>query len=294
MWRYTDNSSSPRPEQLKLLDFSGAAEDFHPLGIEYHSTSQTLFVANHARSNSRIEIFKLFSQESAATHVRTLDHPLLAAPNAIAALSESEIIVTNDHYFLHRNQPLLALLETYLGAPGGSVVYVDLGPDAAKLVPRMELLARMPFANGMVILNATALAVASSSTTSVRLYSIERGSETQAPRLKHTRTVPVPFLPDNLSVDVNGKLLIAGHPHGPTLEKVAKNSARWNAPGAKGKEGCDFRGLSGIAEWTEEDGLRMLFVGDEFATSSTAVRDVDRQIGVATGLYERGVLVWNE
>lgn len=289
-WNYADESSSSHPEKLKLLDFTSGLSHFHPLGVDYHAASNTLFVVNHAPTGPCIEMFKLFLSEKAATHTGTIKHDLIAAPNAVAAVSGHELFVTNDHYFLAKNNPTLALLETYLGIPGGSVVHVDLH---SILHPKVSLLARVPFANGIIELNSTALAVASSSMNSVYIYRLERPSMGESPRLKHIETVSVPFHADNLSVDKNGKLLVSGHPHGPTLEKVAKNSARCDAPGSENKDGCE-KGLSWIAEWSEEDGVRTLYVGDGFGTSSTAVRDVERKIGIATGLYERGVLTWND
>jgi arylesterase/paraoxonase len=35
-------------------------------------------------------------------------------------------------------------------------------------------------------------------------------------------------------------------------------------------------------------------MSEEFATGSTAVRDVERGVGIVSGLYEKGLLVWRE
>lgn len=86
---------------------------------------------------------------------------------------------------------------------------------------------------------------------------------------------------------------VAGHPHAPTLEKFAKNSARCNGLGKENQEGCDVKGLSWISAWNEEDGLKTLYAGADFASATTAVRDTKRKIGFATGLYERGILTWD-
>jgi arylesterase/paraoxonase len=50
----------------------------------------------------------------------------------------------------------------------------------------------------------------------------------------------------------------------------------------------------GCAEWTESEGLKVLWMSEEFATGSTAVRDVERGVGIVSGLYEKGLLVWRE
>ena len=173
-------------------------------------------------------------------------------------------------------------------------MYVDLDSRAQKDSFAVQVVARVPFANGIVHLNSTTLAIASTSMNSVMLYTVEQIDELQNPRLSRVQTIPVPFHVDNLSVDNSGRLLIAGHPHGPTLEKVARSSARCNTPGQSNKVGCDLRALSWIAEWSEESGLKTLYAGSDFATSTTAVRDIKRKLGFAVGLYERGILTWDE
>ena len=294
LWTYGDSNPSSPPQKLKLLDFKADAKDFHPLGVDYHAPSQSLFVVNHAEGGSRVEIFKLFPSKFAATHVKTIEDPLLAAPNSVVAVSDQELFVTNDHNFRRRYNPLLAVLETYLGLPGGSIVHVTLDSVKTGSASSTQLVARVPFANGIVLLNSTTLAVASSSLNAAILYTIDRDDQNAGPRLSRARTIPVPFHADNLSVDGNGKLLIAGHPHAPTLEKFARKSAFCNDPAQVNNTDCSERGLSWIAEWSEEGGLKTLYSGAEFATSTTAVRDVGRGVGFATGLYERGILAWRE
>lgn len=235
-------------------------------------------------------MFKLFSSEKVATHIGTIRHSLIAAPNAVTAISAKELFVTNDHRFIAEKHPMLTKLETGFGYAGGSVVHIDLKSIRE---PKVHTLSKIPFANGIVQLDSSALAVASSSMNEVYIYDIARPSDSGPPSLTKRNTIQVSFHPDNLRVDQNGKLLIAGHPHALTMEKVAVNAARCNDPNDKVKQGC-VKGLSWIAEWSEKDGLRDLYVGDDFGTSSTAVRDVERKIGFAVGLYERGIMVWDD
>lgn len=234
-------------------------------------------------------MFKPFLSDKATTHIGTIKHSLISAPNAVAAVSAKELFVTNDHRFLAKDHPLLTKLETGLGYAGGSVVHVDL---RSVLQPKVHALAKVPFANGIVQLKPDSLAVASSSMNEVYIYQIGRTNEMGPPSVTKSDTIPVSFHPDNLSVDENSKLVIAGHPHAPTLEKIAKNAARCNDPAYVSKDGC-VKGLSWIADWSAKDGFRDLYVGDGFGSSSTAVRDVKRNIGIAVGLYERGILVWD-
>lgn len=203
-----------------------------------------------------------------------------------------ELLVTNDHFFRRRFYPLLAVLETYLAFRGGNVVHLDLNNPLSLGISEANTLINVPFANGITRLNDSTIAVASSSMNAVFLYTLTRSiSKPRLPKLSQIRTIALAFHPDNLSVDGDGKLLISGHPHSPTLGKVSKSSALCNSDTTMGKESCE-KGLSWVAEWSESDGLKTLFAGDEYGTSATAVRDVGRKIGVVAGLYAKGLYMW--
>ncbi|CZT18696.1 uncharacterized protein RCC_04540 [Ramularia collo-cygni] len=285
IYKYAEDGASPQQ-----LTFSPPKDaPFHPLGIEYHPESQTLFVINHAPPQSTIESYHVDIQSNTAEFQKVIhDAQLLNTPNSIAAVSNTELFVTNDHYFRAVANPLLAKIESYAGIPGGGVAWVKYDRDQV----RSESLLHLPFANGIALLNATTLAVSSSTTASVRLYSIDRSED--VPKLSSLTSFTVPFLPDNLSVDGNGKLLVAGHPHAPSLEIVARNNGACLKGGQESEEVCKAHRLSRFAEWTEEDGVKTLYSGSEFGSSTTAVRDVTRGVGFVTGLYQRGLLVWKE
>lgn len=278
-----------KPLKLKLLPFDNGRPDFHPLGIEYHAPSETIFVINHASAASKIELYKLDVAKGKATLYASIEDSRIAAPNSIAAVSDIEFFVTNDHYFLARNSIILAKLETYLALPGASVAHVKLLEGGGT---EIKALARLPFANGIAFLNDSTLAVASSASATIFLYDITR--DEAGPKLTIASKIPVPFIPDNVSVDSNGKLLIAGHPHAPSLEKVSKNNRFCQHADAEKDERCKFSRLSWVSEWSEEGGLSHIYVGSEYGTSSTAVRDASRGMGFASGLYERGILSWVE
>jgi hypothetical protein len=213
--------------------------------------------------------------------------PLLKAPNAIAALNEHELYITNDHHFLQKDGAFLSHLETYAQLPLGSVVYVNLATENHPAEVRS--VARSPFTNGVALLNESALAVSSSSTTKVFLYDILPDRS-----LLQTGTITLPFMPDNLSVDKKGTLLIAGHPHPPTLDKLRKDRFECLMDNSRKNEDC-YEGTtpSGMAEWSAEDGLKISHLTKGgFSTSCTAMRDTDYKLGFMTGLYEKGILVW--
>ncbi|KAF2643354.1 calcium-dependent phosphotriesterase [Massarina eburnea CBS 473.64] len=274
-------------ELLRPFIFKNFASenDFHPLGLEFDSLTSTLYVVSHAQSGSCIEIFQLEILSATATHVRTFTHPLVHTPNSIHSLGEGKLFVTNDHYMRAAVSPLLSKVETFSGVPGGTVVFVDLKePEESKIV------ARVPFANGITMLNQTTLAVGSTSKSGVYFYDVEPSSHA----LTFKRVVRTPSLVDNISVDSKGILLIAGHPDVFRLMQVSKGRPSCVEGSEKEEErkACECIAPSWAAEWSEEKGLRTFYKGEDFCSSSMAVRDVERGVGIVSGLYEKGVMVF--
>jgi arylesterase/paraoxonase len=273
-------SDSKALKPLKLTNYPNAA-DFQPLGIEFDAATWTLFVVNHGRNTgSIIEVFQVSIQDAVATYVHT--------PNSIHSLGDGKLLVTNDHYIGSLISPFLSQVETFAGIPGGSVVYTDIHKPS-----HTKVLARVPFANGIVMLNSTTVAVATSSKAGVYFYQFDADT----PALKFRKYVRMPSGVDNLSTDSSGKLLMAGHPFAPALVNVAKNRANCNMEGSREqKKACHCTAPSWVAEWTEDGGLNTLYKndGEEFCSSSTFARDVERGFSIVTGLYERGLLVVKE
>lgn len=291
IWDYDTPNSVP--EKLKLEKFDDKAKTFHPLGIDYIASGRKLFVVNLSVDRVGIEIFKLSAADRKLSHVRTMSHDLISTPNAIASFNGSQFFATNDHYFEKGINPLLSTLETYLALPGGNFIH---GNRPAKFKQGEELdvkiMDRLPFANGIAFLNATTLAVASCGRLEVNLYNVQPTGDTH-PTLTHIHTISLPFLIDNVKSDKRGTLFLAGHPHPPSIEHMAKNAANCASPH---KAGCEkgAKGLSWISEWSEAGGLKDVYVGDEYPTSSAMIKDAERGLGMAVGLYARGVLTWEE
>ncbi|GAB7332687.1 hypothetical protein MBLNU13_g04437t1 [Cladosporium sp. NU13] len=286
LYLYNFASASTVPEPLQLLDFPAGQIDFHPLGIEYHSESKTLFVINHAQAGTRLELFRLWPKDHAATHLRTVIHPHIHSPNSLAIIDEHNLYITNDHFFLSRYNPWLAQLETWLGPSTGNVIHFNMKTNSATVLDRIA------FSNGVALINNKTLAVASSSNLKVYIY---HAPNDDPPKLYLKHTISVPFLPDNLSVDSNGKLLISGHPHPFSMVAYAKSrDACRSGVGAEKEKACALKAATGVAEWTESEGLKVLWMSEEFATGSTAVRDAGKGVGIISGLYDEGLLVWKE
>lgn len=283
----------PDADSLKKIELVGFPDDveLHTLGMDYDKETSTLFITNHARDGPRIEKFRLDARKHVASYVDTIQHPLLQGPNSILALGSEELLVTNDHYFTMKQSRLLAQLETYLALPLGTVVHVNLRGGSVDA----RVAARVPFANGIEMFNSTVVAVSSTSRSSVLLYTLRSGG-----RLEYRSEVRLPFLPDNLS-SAGGKLLIAGHAHHPTLATFSRTRHKCNDPAELAgatpemKEHCESAtATSWVSEWSELDGLRHIYVGLEYPTSSTFVRDHKRNVGIITGLYAKGVMVLEE
>ncbi|PWN54161.1 hypothetical protein IE53DRAFT_359427 [Violaceomyces palustris] len=132
------------PVIVKLVGFPSHF-DFHPLGTAMydspntkHSSTTRLFVVNHRRTRSTIEVFDLESkgQGWSATYVRSISHPASThTPNSIHALSPSSLLVTNDHLFARRPSPRRQLTSTLrLALPLPTILSHLLAPRVASVL----------------------------------------------------------------------------------------------------------------------------------------------------------------
>lgn len=296
IYDYKDPDAASPLRQVEIIDFLGSA-DFHTLGMAYDEATSTLFASNHAQAGPRIETFRLDLDKLTATHIGTLEHPLIHGPNSIAIINSQEIYVTNDKFFLARYTKVLSKLETVLAFPLGSVVHVKLSDrdGGAFRVEKAHRVARAAFANGIELLNSTTVALASTTKSSIYLYDMNADRT-----LTFKSSFRLPFMPDNLSVHGN-RLLIAGHPHFPSLAKytvtrhVCNDPAELVKASAELKEYCqNGKATSWVAEWTEQGGLKNIYIGTEYPTSATAAWDSTRGVGIISGLYAKGLLVWRD
>lgn len=282
LYLYDYSRSQPSLESIRLLN-TPAGYSFHPLGLSLHLPTDTLLAVNHGTSGSTVDQFSFSRLGNSATYIKSFSSPYLRAPNAVVQLSNTEVLVTNDHFFTPKSSPLLNKVETYLGLPLGGVTYLDLKTGEAQQI------ARMPYANGLAILNSTTVAVASSSSAKVFLYEMDK--TTTPPTLAYREAISTPFWPDNLHM-ADGKLYIAGHAQLAALAKFAKS--RQDCGADTTSAGCDAVAPSYVAQWTRERGLEEVYVGTEIYASSGVAMDEKRGVGVISGLYGKGLLVWNK
>jgi arylesterase/paraoxonase len=211
----------------------------------------------------------------------------------VAFLSASSVLVTNDHFFTPRNWFWLNTLETYLALPLGDITHIDLATQKTTKV------ARVAFANGIAVMDAgNTVAVASSSGARVLFYDITAQEDASAPPIltpkkeKIQAAVSTPFFPDNLHVTANNSLLVAGHAHLSSLTTFVKQ--REVCEEDTTSTGCDAVAPSYVMQWSEQKGLESIYLGTEIYTSSGVCMDVGRGVLMVSGLYGKGLLVWDE
>lgn len=234
IWVYEfDKPRHISPRRLHLDGFPETS-DFHPLGIDVLPATKSgepthVFIVNHGRNDSTVEQFKLVEGNGVVTplayhaqYVRTWKHSAIHSPNAIVPLSPTSFFLTNDHRFTRRlPHPIgkvVPLIETLFIIPGGWVDRLDLVEGGEINVTRA--ISHVPFANGIALSpDGKEVAVISTTEGTVQLY--DRDSTTNT--LTFRERVYIPHSPDNVSYDERkGSILVAGHPHFPSLAKLVK------------------------------------------------------------------------
>ncbi|MBI3781820.1 MAG: strictosidine synthase family protein [Deltaproteobacteria bacterium] len=191
---------------------------FQPHGISLwvdRDGHDALFVINHqllgdgTRKHS-VQIFDL--ADGKLTAHATIGSPLLVMPNDLVAVGPDRFYLTNTH----KNPPgLWQTIETYLRLTGAQVLYFD-GQDFRPVIDDVV----MP--NGInVSPDGRTLYVASTTSHRVVVYDLSVAGE----RLQKRREIYLGMGADNIEVEANGTLWVAGHPQLLRLEAHQKNPA---------------------------------------------------------------------
>lgn len=333
LWVYTPSPLSnvkdtppPRAQRIAFTNYP-LGHDFHPLGVDIYPSRaggpSNMYVVNHARARTVIEQFTISPLDpSTARHVRTISTWQFISPNALALTSPDSFYVTNDH-LLTRRIPVIghvvALLESVLAIPLGFVSHVTLNPVNSGSESHYSTSASTPiikthqlvypfvsFPNG-ISLSPSGDEVALGSSSLNRLFILARDPATNA--LTTKTKIPTPYCVDNVRHTDGGSVIVAGHPHFPSLIKVSK--------GAELKAGSwvmEVKESSGKNLREEEDAFdtqavlsaaRKVRLGKEwemttlfqsngsgFDSSSTGMVDPHSGLLFITGLYaENGMLV---
>jgi len=176
--------------------FSG---EFHPHGISYfHSNNEDyLFVVNHSKNESSIELFKFLNDT--LFHLRTFRDDLLISPNDIVAIDINSFYVTIDH---GSDGGFMSLMEDYLRLPLSYLLYFD-GKEYTKVYDGLN------YANGVNI-SPDGSTIYITETTTGKLSILKRTKETGALELLFSKYLQSGL--DNITIDANGDLWIATHP----------------------------------------------------------------------------------
>ncbi|XP_069504660.1 serum paraoxonase/arylesterase 2-like [Ambystoma mexicanum] len=138
------NEEEPDPVTLRISD-GFDLNSFNPHGISLYKDAKDdavyVFVVNHPKMSTTVEIFKFQEDKKALLHLKTVQHELLHSVNDVVAVGPDSFYATNDHYFLN---DIGRALEMYLGLGWGNVVHYS--PKEVK-----EVAAGFRLASGITI-----------------------------------------------------------------------------------------------------------------------------------------------
>jgi len=188
-----------------LTRLSGAPADFHPHGLSLYRGPDgrlTLMVVDHhANGVSSIDIFDVTVKDGAASlSARALiEGGLLVHPNDVAAVSPDAFYTTNDS--TSRSEAGRAF-DAYAVLPRSNVIYFDGG--VFRIVAT-----GLAFANGIQV-SHDGNYVYVATTLGRALFTYKRNAFTG--NLVQVNTLSIASGLDNIDIDANGNLWVAGQP----------------------------------------------------------------------------------
>ena len=201
-------AANSRPVRLTgVLPF-----DFHPHGISLYrgGGEARLFVVNHRSDGPYIEIFAF--RRARLVHLESIRDSSMHSPNDVAAVGMRSFYVTNDH---GNTSPAGKMAEEYLQLKRAYVLYYD--GSAFRIVAR-----GLGYANGIALSqDGGTVYVASTVGRNVSVY--ERDVKTGT--LSAARVIDTAFGSDNIEIDADGALWVAGHPKMLTFLRHAADAA---------------------------------------------------------------------
>lgn len=184
---------------LKRVSVDGP-EDFHPHGISLWTgeTEKRLFVVNHQTTGvNSVEIFSV-GEGGMLSHIKSIMFDDMYSPNDVHAVGSNSFYITNDKGF---KTGLMNKLEAYLGLPFANVAYYD-GEKGRKVITGMK------YANGInQSPDGKNIYVSEVLRRTVSVY--ERNAADGS--LEKLSAIDTNSAPDNIDVDGDGILWVAGH-----------------------------------------------------------------------------------
>lgn len=171
----------------------------NPSGLAlYRNTAgaRLLFVTDRRADSGRVEILSV--DGTVLSRRETIADPSFRSLNDIVAIGPRQFFVSNDH----RARSLIGrLIERFFGLPVSDVVHFDgtLGDPAISGLESPRGLAIAP--------DGTTIYVAERLSHRVRVFRRAQGNA-----LKEERSIPLPGVPDKMSLDPSGHLIVALQP----------------------------------------------------------------------------------
>lgn len=189
------------PSSIRLVSPNGFA-DFHPHGMSLWSGDRTkrLFVINHREDGENTVDVLTVGKNGALKLIKVISFDDMHSPNDIVAVGPDSFYITNDHGF---RRGVMNKVESYLNLPLASVAYFS-GQEGRKVIRGLT------YANGInQSLDGSTIYVSETTPRTVTAYKRDIATGD----LEEIQTFDVNLSPDNIDVDSDGNLWVAGHPN---------------------------------------------------------------------------------
>ncbi|KAI3657432.1 hypothetical protein MP638_006713 [Amoeboaphelidium occidentale] len=184
----------------------------------------------HQAYASTVVFFENLSGSSDLKYLGTLKNDAIHSPNDVAFISETEVVITNDHYF--KKGPM-RLVEELLQIPNGNLVYCSFErrkfiEDTSLLQHKCKILVSgLLYPNGVAYFDDT-IYVALTTEPAIRTYTLFDNAIA-----KFEYVIPVGYLIDNLTKykdHVTNETTIYAASHGKILPLLAQISPSLRKP----------------------------------------------------------------
>jgi hypothetical protein len=145
----------PAAETAVALEIQGDnLGDFvtHGVSLVTGELDNHLFFVNHKRTGSVVSVFKHTKGTTVLKHLHDFKHSAIHTPNSVAAVSPTEVYISNDHW---SKMHILRMMEVLLGPLGTTnIVHCQLDPKSLEstCTPAVTKLA---YANGLEYIAST-------------------------------------------------------------------------------------------------------------------------------------------
>lgn len=145
----------PVAETAVSLEIQGdSVGDFvsHGISLVTGEVDNHLFFVNHKRTGSVVSVFKHTKGTTVLEHLHDFKHSAIHSPNSVAAVSPTEVYISNDHWSKNH---LLRMMEVLLGPLGTTnIVHCKLDPSSLESTCT-SVVNKLAFANGLEYIAGT-------------------------------------------------------------------------------------------------------------------------------------------